>query len=85
MTTTVSFIGDRLENALVVPTVSIITQSGESGVLVPGENGQAQFEPVVLGSQVGEQIQIIEGLEAGDRVFIDLPPGQSLENLTFGR
>jgi HlyD family secretion protein len=85
MNTTVSFIGDQLADALVVPTVSIITQNGESGVLVPGEDGRAQFEPVVLGSQVGESIQILDGVEEGDRVFIDLPPGQSLENLTFGR
>jgi HlyD family secretion protein len=85
MKTTVSFIDNELADALVVPTVSIITQNGESGVLVPGEDGKAQFEPVVLGSQVGEQIQIVDGVKEGDRVFIDLPPGQSLENLTFGR
>ncbi len=84
MTTTVAFIGDELADALVVPTVSIITQRGESGVLVPGEDGKAQFKPVVLGSQVGERIQIVDGLQKGDRVFIDLPPGQSIENLTFG-
>jgi len=85
MNTNVSFIGNRLEDALVVPAVSIITQGGETGVLIPTEDGQAAFEPVVLGSQVGDRIQIVDGLEAGDRVFIDLPPGQSLENLTFGR
>ncbi|MEM9148907.1 MAG: efflux RND transporter periplasmic adaptor subunit [Cyanobacteria bacterium P01_F01_bin.3] len=79
------FIGDELTGALVVPAVSIITQGGESGVLVPGENGRAQFEPVVLGAAVGERIQVVDGLEEGDRVFIDLPPGQNLENLTFGR
>ncbi|MEO0520831.1 MAG: efflux transporter periplasmic adaptor subunit, partial [Cyanobacteria bacterium P01_A01_bin.116] len=85
MNTTVAFIGDRLEEALVIPAVSIITQGGETGVLVPGEKGNAEFEPVVLGTQSGDRIQIIDGLEEGDRVFIDLPPGQSLENLTFGR
>ena len=85
MNVTVAFIGDKLENALVVPTVSIITQGGQSGVLIPDEKGQAQFEPVTLGSQVGDRIQVLEGLDAGDRIFIDLPPGQSLENLTFGR
>ena len=79
------FIGDELTGALVVPAVSIITQGGESGVLVPGENGRAQFEPVVLGAAVGKRIQVVDGLEEGDRVFIDLPPGQNLENLTFGR
>ena len=85
MNTNVTFLGDRLEEALVIPAVAVITQGGESGVLVPGENGRAEFEPVVLGAPTGDRIQIIDGLEAGDRVFIDLPPGQSLENLTFGR
>ncbi|MEL6814345.1 MAG: efflux RND transporter periplasmic adaptor subunit [Cyanobacteria bacterium J06598_3] len=85
MNTTVAFIGNRLEDALVVPAVSIITQGGETGVLVPSESGKAQFEPVVLGTQSGDRIQIVDGLESGDRVFIDLPPGQNLENLTFGR
>lgn len=85
MNTTVAFIGDQLADALVIPAVSVITQSGETGVLVPDESGQAQFKPVVKGSQVGDRIQVIDGLKAGDRVFIDLPPGQSLENLTFGR
>ena len=85
MNTTMAFIGDQLAGALVIPAVAVITQSGETGVLVPDEDGQAQFEPVVLGSQVGDRIQVIEGLDSGDRVFIDLPPGQSLENLTFGR
>ena len=85
MNTTMAFVGDRLSEALVIPAVAVITQSGETGVLVPDESGQAVFEPVVLGSQVGDRIQVVEGLDAGDRVFIDLPPGQSLENLTFGR
>lgn len=85
MNTTVAFIGDQLEDALVVPAVSIITQSGETGVLVPSESRTAQFKPVVLGSQSGDRIQILDGLAKGDRIFIDLPPGQSLENLTFGR
>ena len=85
MNTTVSFLGDQLDDALVVPTVSIITQSGESGVLVPGEDDEVVFKSVVLGSQVGDRIQIVDGLEEGDLVFIDLPPGQSLDSLTFGR
>ena len=85
MNTTMAFVGDQLDDALVIPAVAAITQGGETGVLVLDENGQAQFEPVVLGSQVGDRIQVLEGLTAGDRVFIDLPPGQSLENLTFGR
>jgi len=85
MNVTVAFIGNELPDALVVPTVAVVTQSGQSGVLVPGEGDRPRFRPVTLGSQAGNQIQILEGVEAGDRVFVDLPPGTTLENLTFGR
>ncbi|MDB9525163.1 efflux RND transporter periplasmic adaptor subunit [Oscillatoria sp. CS-180] len=85
MNVTVAFIGDQLSDALVVPTVAIVTQEGQSGVLVPGERDRIRFKPVTLGSQAGNQIQILEGVEEGDLVFVDLPPGQTLDNLTFGR
>jgi HlyD family secretion protein len=85
MNVDVEFIGDELQNALVVPTVAIVPHEGETGVLVPGENGRIRFRPVVLGPAVGNQTQILEGVKEGDRVFIDLPPGQSLENLNFGQ
>jgi len=85
MNVTVAFIGNELSNALVVPTVAVVTQEGQSGVLVPGDRDRPRFRPVSLGSQAGNQIQILEGVEAGDRVFVDLPPGETLENLTFGR
>lgn len=85
MQTDVTFIGDELQRALVVPTVAIVSQEGQQGVLVPGNNDRPRFRPVTLGPQVGDQIQILEGVETGDRIFVELPPGQTLENLTFGR
>lgn len=85
MNVTVDFIGDKLEAALVVPTVAIITQGGQTGVLVPGEHHDIRFRPVTLGPQVGDKIQILSGIESGQRVFVDLPPGKTLENLTFGQ
>jgi HlyD family secretion protein len=82
MNVNVAFIGDQVADALVVPTVAIVTQAGETGVLVPGEGQEIVFQPVSLGPQVGDQIQILSGLQAGDRVFVDLPPGQSLDTVT---
>jgi HlyD family secretion protein len=67
------FLGEELEDALVVPTVAIVTLDGETGVLVPGRNDQPEFQSVVLGTGVGNQTQILEGLEPGDRVFTDIP------------
>jgi HlyD family secretion protein len=85
MNVTVAFIGNELSEALVVPTVAVVTQSGQAGLLVPDDRDRPRFQPVTLGSQAGNVIQILEGVEQGDRVFVDLPPGTTLENLTFGR
>ncbi|MEB3233415.1 MAG: efflux RND transporter periplasmic adaptor subunit [Leptolyngbyaceae bacterium] len=81
----VTFIGNEQPSTLVVPSVAVVRQNGQSGVLVPDQDNQIRFNPVTLGAQVGNQIQILAGVESGDRVFVELPPGQSLENLNFGR
>ena len=86
MNVDVAFLGNRLNDALVVPAVAVVTQGGETGVLVPGENNRnIRFRPVTLGPQVGDQIQILDGVTSNDRVFVDLPPGQTLDNLRFNR
>ncbi|HEY9863175.1 MAG TPA: efflux RND transporter periplasmic adaptor subunit [Candidatus Obscuribacterales bacterium] len=75
------FIGEKLKQALVVPTVAIVTNKGQAGVLLPDNNNQPQFHPVTVGSQIGNQIQILKGLQTGDRVFIELPKGQKLDDI----
>jgi HlyD family secretion protein len=69
-----TFLGDAVNDAIVVPTVAIVTRDGESGVLVPNDRDQPQFRPVVLGTTVGNQTQILEGIQPGERVFTDIPP-----------
>ncbi|KKI99583.1 efflux RND transporter periplasmic adaptor subunit [Prochlorothrix hollandica] len=81
MNVDVSFVGDRLNNTLVVPTVAIVTQGGKAGVLVPNPRQEPVFRPITVGTTVGDQTQVIEGLTADDRVFIELPPGQSFEDI----
>ncbi|MDY7021943.1 MAG: efflux RND transporter periplasmic adaptor subunit [Cyanobacteriota bacterium] len=81
MNVDLKFIGDKLNDALVIPTVAIITNKGETGVLLPDEKNQPQFHPVTIGSTIGNQIQILEGIEAGDRVFIELPQNKKLEDI----
>ncbi|MBW4654816.1 MAG: efflux RND transporter periplasmic adaptor subunit [Kaiparowitsia implicata GSE-PSE-MK54-09C] len=74
MNVDVTFLGDRVENTLAVPTVAIVTQDGQSGVLVPDDRNRPEFRPVTLGIGVGNQTQVIDGVEPGDRIFVDLPP-----------
>lgn len=75
MNVDVTFVGDELSNAVVVPTVAIVTKSGETGVLVPDADNQPIFRPIVLGTAVEDQTQVLEGLEPGEQVFTDIPEG----------
>jgi HlyD family secretion protein len=73
MNVDVTFLGEKIGNALVVPTVAIITQDGKTGVMTPDQNNQPKFKPVTIGPSIQNQTQILGGLNQGDRVFIDLP------------
>ncbi|MBV5257782.1 HlyD family efflux transporter periplasmic adaptor subunit [Synechococcus moorigangaii CMS01] len=75
MNTDVTFVGQNLTNVMTVPTVAIATENGETGVLIPDENNQPEFKPVLIGATVGDRTQIIRGVTPEDRVFIDLPEG----------
>ncbi len=76
MNVDVAFLGQQISDALVVPTVAIVTQEGETGVMVADENEQPQFKPVTIGQVLDEKTQILSGLTSGERVFIDLPDDQ---------
>ena len=73
MNVDVTFIGKELSNSLVVPTVAIFTEDGEQGVMIPDENDRPVFQPVKIGLYLGDQTQILSGVEANQQVFIDLP------------
>lgn len=73
MNVDVTFLGQELGNALVVPTVAIVTQEGETGVMVPDEDNKPQFKPVQIGLVLDDKTQVLSGLSSGERVFIDLP------------
>jgi HlyD family secretion protein len=70
-----TFLGKTLKRALVVPTVAIATQKGKTGVYLPDDQRKPEFHPVMLGSSSQDKTQVLEGLEPGERVFIDFPEG----------
>ncbi len=69
----VTFIGNNIENALLIPQELIVTQKGKTGVWLLGDQNKPQFKLVTIGANIDNQIQVLEGLKAGDRIFIDLP------------
>jgi HlyD family secretion protein len=74
-----TFLGDRVNNTLVLPTVAIVTEKGKTGVLIPDAKNQPQFREVTVGAQVGDQTQVLSGVQSGDRVFVDLPKNYKLQ------
>jgi HlyD family secretion protein len=75
MNSDVTFLGNQVPRALVVPTVAIVTKGGKTGVLVPDKDNKPQFRAIVPGTAVDDQTQVLEGLKAGEEVFTDIPPG----------
>jgi HlyD family secretion protein len=73
MNVDVTFLGQQIAGALVVPTVAIVTREGKTGVMVPNINNQPEFKPVTIGLTLNDQTQILQGLLPGDRVYLDLP------------
>ena len=73
MNVDVTFLGQEIQDTLVVPTVAIVTQEGEIGVMVLNQQNQPEFKPVKIGLTLQDKTQILEGVTSEDKVFIDLP------------
>ncbi|WP_415410890.1 efflux RND transporter periplasmic adaptor subunit [Synechococcus sp. A10-1-5-9] len=74
MTVDVDFQTGRTAESTLVPTVAIVTENGQPGVLLVGKDNQPRFQVVELGSSSGSQSAILSGVKPGSKVFIDLPP-----------
>lgn len=82
MTVSVDFIGDPQPQALTVPSVAILREESQEGVLLlDPQSQQPVYRRVETGITQGGVTQILSGLQAGDRVFTALPPGVNLETL----
>lgn len=73
MNVDVEFLGNELDDGVVVPTVAIVTQRGETGVLILNGAQEPEFVAVTLGVSLGDRVQVLSGVEPGQQVFIDLP------------
>lgn len=62
------FTVEEHRNALVVPTPSVVDQTGKLGVWLP-EGDQPKFTPVVVGIEHQDFTEITDGLKEGDRVI----------------
>jgi HlyD family secretion protein len=75
MNADLTFLGQKLKDALVIPTVAIATQKGQTGVYIPDKDKKPKFQPITIGASFKTQTQVLEGLSSGQKVFIDYPKG----------
>ncbi|MBX9686779.1 MAG: hypothetical protein K2X27_08760, partial [Candidatus Obscuribacterales bacterium] len=83
MNVSARFVSGKLEDALLVPTVCIISKHGKTGVLIPQPDGNPQFKAVKTGPSQGAKTAISRGLKEGDLVFLGLTKSQ-LEEQGYG-
>ncbi|BAZ90087.1 RND family efflux transporter MFP subunit [Raphidiopsis curvata NIES-932] len=69
----VTFLGDRLEDAITIPTVAILTEDGKTGVLVPDSDNKPEFREITIGAQIKNETQVLTGIQTGDLIFINPP------------
>jgi HlyD family secretion protein len=78
MNVKLAFVGEPINNALVVPLAAVATQKdGQKGVWLVKDQ-QTRFQFIRLGSESGSQAQVLEGLQAGDRIRLSPPANQSI-------
>jgi HlyD family secretion protein len=75
MNVQVRFLADPIRGALVLPLAALTTgENDRRGVLRRKGDSAIEFVPVTVGRISGERVQIVEGLNKGDRVLSSGPP-----------
>ncbi|MGA8489500.1 MAG: efflux RND transporter periplasmic adaptor subunit, partial [Terriglobales bacterium] len=64
-----SMLARTIPDALVAPAASLLTaDDGSTSVMLAGSDNRAHQKPVKVGVRQGNEVQILEGVQAGDRV-----------------
>lgn len=64
-----SMLAQTVPNALIIPAASLLTaQDGSTSVMVVGADNRAHQKSVRVGIRQGDQVQIVEGLQAGEKL-----------------
>jgi RND family efflux transporter MFP subunit len=64
-----SMLAQTISDALVIPAVAVLTaQDGSTSVMIVGSDGRAHQKSVRVGIRQGDQVQIADGVHAGDQV-----------------
>lgn len=62
-----------VNNSVVIPDIAVVKQqgSGERFVYVLNEDGTVTYQKVVLGTRLGSEFEVLEGLKDGDKIVTE--------------
>ncbi|HYE78812.1 MAG TPA: efflux RND transporter periplasmic adaptor subunit, partial [bacterium] len=82
MTASVNITAETVKNAVLVPFESIRSdKQGNPIVFVPGPELEPKERPVKLGATDFKQVQIVEGLQAGEQIMVENLPQEAKVDL----
>lgn len=82
MNVRLTFHSQTIKNALVIPLAAVTTQpNGQTGVYVIDSQNAASFQPVKVSATSGDQVQVLAGLQKGDRVLMSPPSTEKIEGV----
>jgi len=65
----ITMITRTVPDALAIPAAALLTaQDGTTSVMVAGSDGKAHQRPVKTGIRDGDHIQVVEGLQSGEKI-----------------
>jgi membrane fusion protein (multidrug efflux system) len=69
--------------SLLIPEAAVVPERSQQFVGVVGDEGLAEFRPVKTGRRRPGEVEVLEGLQAGERVIVEgtqkARPGQAVE------
>jgi HlyD family secretion protein len=66
----ITMVARTVKDALAIPAASLLTaQDGTTSVMVAGSDGKAHQQMVKAGFHDGDRVQILEGLQAGEKII----------------
>ena len=73
-----AFLSQGQKNALVVPTGAIVAHGQLRGIYIVDESGLIHWRVVTLGKPLGNDVEVLSGVDNGDAIVLD-PGSQELD------
>jgi HlyD family secretion protein len=73
-----AFLSQGQKNALVVPTGAVVAHGQLRGIYIVDESGLIHWRVVTLGKPLGNDVEVLSGVDDGDAIVLD-PGSQELD------